>query len=339
MKKWYKTQGPEQNVVISSCVQLSRNISGIPFPVKLSSEGKKAVVQKLLYAAENENSLFLHEFSLEDLPQLKTAEAVALAERGIIKADFADDREGRFALVSEDESETVMINGEDHILIQVRSPGLSLEKAYEGAGRLDTILNKTLCFAFNDRLGYLTSNPALLGTAMIVFLNLHLPALTDTGAAARIAANLSMLGITLSSALHPHGSVYRLSNRMTLGISEQEAIDNLNGIAKQIIAQEYQARKKLLSNISVQDMIGRSIGIFHTARLLDYNEFLDLASIVRLGIAEGFEKNMSVADIDALTMRLHPANLVLEAGMGLTEDEEKAMRAQIVREFFSHAEG
>ena len=148
-----------------------------------------------------------------------------------------------------------------------------------------------------------------------------------------------MLGITLSSALYPHGSVCRLSNRMTLGISEQEAIDNLNGIAKQIIAQEYQARKKLLSNISVQDMIGRSIGIFHTARLLEYNEFLDLASIVRLGIAEGFEKSMSAADIDALTMRLHPANLVLEAGMGLTEDEEKAMRAQIVREFFSNVEG
>jgi protein arginine kinase len=339
MKKWYEKQGPEQNVVISSCVWLSRNISGIPFPAKLNAEGKQAVVQKLLYAAETENRLFSHTFALKNLPELKTAEAVALAERGVIKAEFADDREGRFALVSEDESETIMINGEDHVLMQVRSTGLSLEKAYADADHLDTVLNKTLCFAFNDRLGYLTSNPALLGTGMIVCLDLHIPALKDIGAAARIAANLSMLGITLSSALHPHGSVYRLSNRMTLGITEQEAIDNLNGIARQIIAQECEARRKLLSNISVQDMIGRAIGIFHTARLLDYNEFLDLASIVRLGISEGFETNMSTVGIDALTMRLHPANLVLEAGMGLTEDEEKAMRAQIVREYFSHPEG
>jgi protein arginine kinase len=339
MKKWYETQGPEQDAVISSCVWLSRNISGIPFPAKLNTMGKQAVVQKLLYAAENEKGLFSHAFVLKNLPELKTAEAVALAERGVIKADFADDREGRFALVSEDESQTIMVNGEDHVLIQVRSPGLSLEKAYADADQLDTILNKTLCFAFHDRLGFLTSNPALLGTGMIVCLDLHLPALRDTGSATRIAANLSMLGITLSSALHPHGSVYRLSNRMTLGITEQEAIDNLNGIAKQIIAQEYDARKKLISNISVQDMIGRAIGIFHTARLLDYHEFLDLASIVRLGIAEGFETNLCVTDIDALTMRLHPANLVLQAGMGLTENEEKAMRAQIVREFFDHAEG
>lgn len=339
MRKWYETHGPEQRAVISSCVRITRNLTGIPFPAGLDRDGKKSVVQKLCEAVFSKNSSLSHKFRLIDLAELKTAEAVALAERGVIQADFADDREGRCALVSDDESETIMINGEDHYLIQVRMPGLSLSEAYDTADQLDTILEKNLHFAFDSRLGYLTSNPALLGTGMLAFLNLHLPALTDTGAASRIATNLRMLGITLSSALQPHGAVFRLSNRMTLGISEREAIGNLNGIAGQILEQEYQARKKLLSNISVQDTVGRSLGIFRSARLLSYEEFLDLAAIVRFGIAEGFEKNFSVTDVDSLTMRIHPANLVLEAGMGLTENEESAMRAQIVRKAFLPSEG
>ena len=335
MKKWYETQGPEQRAVISSCVCLSRNLRGIPFPAGLDTAGKKEVEQKICTAVFSENSSISHEFRRIDLAGLKTAEASALAERGVSRADFADDREGRSALVAEDESETVMMNGEDHYLIQARKPGLALEEAYRAADRLDTVLDKYLHFAYDDRLGYLTSNPAILGTGMLVLLDLHLPALSDTGAALRIATNLRMLGITLSSAFQPRGSVYRLSNRMTLGISEREAIENLNGIARQILEQEYQARKKLLADISVQDTVGRSLGIFRSARLLSYDEFLDLAAIVRFGIAEGFEKDFSVVDIDALTMRIHPSNLVLEAGMGLTENEERAMRAQIVRKAFA----
>ena len=258
-----------------------------------------------------------------------------MAECGIVKADFAEDREGRCVLFSADESQSIMVNGEDHFLIQVRAPGLSLKDAYFSADRLDTILDKFLHFAYDERLGYLTSNPAILGTGMLASLNLHLPALADTGAAARVASNLRPLGLSLNSALHPHGAVYRLSNRMTLGLSEQAAIDNLCGIARQIVTQECETRKKLIRSISVQDTVGRSLGIFRSARLLSYDEFLDLASIIRFGIASGFEKGYCVEDVDGLAMRVQPAELALEAGIGLTEDEERAMRAKIVREAFS----
>lgn len=335
MRKWYGAAGPEQAAVLSSCVRISRNLRGIPFPAGLDSEGKHAIVKKLYDVVFNDKSAVSHDFHFIDLAGLKTAEAISLAERGILHADFAENREGRCILLSDDESRSIMANGEDHFLFQVRAPGLSLKDAYMSADRLETILDKSLHFAYDERLGYLTSNPAILGTGMLVSLDLHLPALADTGAAARISANLLPLGISLSSAMHPHGSVYRLSNRMTLGISEQAAVDNLCGIARQIIEQEYEVRQKLIRSISVQDTVGRSLGIFRSARLLSYDEFLDLASIVRFGIATGFVKSFRVEKIDSLAMRVQPAGLALEAGVGLTGEEECAMRAGIVREAFS----
>lgn len=339
MKKWYETPGPEQAAVLSSCVSVSRNLREIPFPAGLDAEGRQAVVQKLRSAVFSEKNVISDEFRFVDLNELRTVEAVSLAERGIVKADFAEDREGRCVLFSANESSSIMVNGEDHFLIQIRLPGLSLKEAYSSEDRLDTILDKFLHFAFDKQLGYLTSNPAILGTGMLASLNLHLPALADTGAVVRIASSLRPLGISLSSVMHPHGSVYRLSNRITLGLSEEDAVENLCGIARQIVAQEYEARKRLIRSISVQDTVGRSFGIFRSARLLSFDEFLDLASVVRFGIASGFEKNFRVEDVDSLAMRVQPACLALEAGVGLTEGEEQAMRAKIVRETFSvHAE-
>ncbi len=339
MKMWYEEPGPEKDAVLFSCVRLSRNLRGIPFPPGLDAKGKHAVVRKLCDAVFGGKSAVPRDFCFTDMEKLKPVEAVALAERGVVDADFAVDREGRCVVSSPDESECVTANGEDHFLIQVRAPGLALKEAYSSADWLDTFLDKSLHFAFDDRLGYLTGNPAILGTGMVASLNLHLPALADTGAAARIASGLRPLGILLSSALHPHGSVYRLSNRMTLGLSEQTAVGNLCGIARQIIAEEREARKKLIRSISVQDTVGRSLGIFRSARLLSYDEFLDLASIVRFGVACGFEKGLRVEDVDRLAMRVQPAGLALEAGMGLTADEERAMRAKIVREAFSGCAG
>jgi protein arginine kinase len=343
MKKWYDASGPESESVISSCVHLSRNMRGIPFPAGLTASEKAVVVKRTCRAVFSKNSSIARDFHFVNMASMSLGEAVALAERGVVSADFIENRCGCGLLVSENEAKCILVNGDDHFLIQVRLPGLALKESYESADRLDTILDKSLNFAFDKRLGYLTCNPALLGTGMIVSLNLHLPALAETGAAARISSNLQPLGISFYSALSPsaegHGAIFRLSNRMTLGLSENEAITNLCGIAGQIIAQERAARDKLIKDISVQDTVERSLGILKSARLLGFDEFLGLASIIRFGIAAGLVKNISLCKVDGLAMRVQPANLVLQAGYGLTQNEERAFRAKIVREALVQREG
>ena len=72
---------------------------------------------------------------------------------------------------------------------------------------------------------------------------------------------------------------YQLSNQVTLGLSEQEAIDNLKSIALQLMKQERSARAEL-------EKISGSAGfhlpfcrIARNARLLSNDEFMKLISM------------------------------------------------------------
>ena len=94
----------------------------------------------------------------------------------------------------------MMVNEEDHIHFQSSEAGLNLEKAFERVDKLDDILNKSLHFAFDENLGYLTQNPVNLGTGMRASLTLHLPALREGGGIARLSTNLSKLGLALRGA-------------------------------------------------------------------------------------------------------------------------------------------
>lgn len=126
--------------------------------------------------------------------------------------------------------------------LQVLRAGLALEEAYAQADELDTRLDASLHFAFDDRLGYLTQCPTNLGTGMRASIMLHLPALQEHNAIQQLANTVSKLGLTIrgiyGEGSKSEGALYQLSNQVTLGISEQAAIENLLGIASQIIRQE-----------------------------------------------------------------------------------------------------
>lgn len=340
MTKWYREEGPECDVILASQVQLSRNLEGIPFPARLDDAEKLRTAERIRAAAADSKSSLAGIFRYVDMQALEEKRAVAMAERRLVKPEFIADRKGRGLLVSPDESLCILINGEDHLLLQSAGAGFSLSKVYERADSLDSILGKSLPFAFDPRLGFLTENPSNLGTAMVASLILHLPALNDLGVVERLSANLFRLGMSLrgigGTVIRPRGSIYRLSNRITLGLSEQEAVENLTGMARQIMAQERSSRKKLIQDIRVQDTVSRSLGILRSARLLTYNEFLDLASVVRFGVAAGFLRGIDYQLIDGLVLRTPPATLMLEYGTTLTDSERRAFRAKMVREAFQN---
>lgn len=335
MKLWLEQPGPGREIVVASRVRLSRSLEGTPFPSMLDSRGRKNVLEKAEKAVRGEGSLLAGKFRCFAMDSLSGMQAVALAERGAVPASFLSGGRDRVLYLSEEESQSILVNGEDHFLIQSRTPGFSLPEAYAAADRTETILSGALPFAFDERLGYLTCNPVLLGTGMAVSLELHLPALAESGAAARVAANLRPLGIALrglpDSGEGLQGSLFSLSNRMTLGISEQEAIANLGGIAGQIIAQERAERVRLAGSLSVQDSVGRSLGILRSARLLEYGEFMELYSIVRFGAASGLLEGIRLEKLDTLAMLAQPANLETAAGRAMEREEENAARAALVR--------
>ena len=322
------------NVVITTRVRLARNLKNYPFPCKLSAQGREEVIEKVRDAVKNSNSVLADDFSFIEMSEVDPRRSVSLVEKRLVSPEFISDNTGRALLLSSDESLSIMINEEDHIRLQVITKGLSLEQAYDTADKLDTLLDENLDFAFDEKLGYLTQCPTNLGTGMRASVMLHLPALEKSRAISRIAGNLSKLGLTIRGAhgegTEPKGALYQLSNQVTLGISEQAAIENLKNITLQLVAQEEQARERLCQSMDVQDTIARSMGILKYAKLISHDEALKLLSNVRLGAIAGL-LDADVEAIDRLMTDVEPATLSVSAGKNLTPQERDTERAKLIQ--------
>lgn len=332
-KKWYQSPGPSSDVVCSTRVRLARNLRRYPFPQCAGLQQKEEIGKLVSQALQN--SILSSEFRFLPLNQLSREQAVSLVERHLVSPAFVADSAGKEVLLSADESISIMVNEEDHLRIQVLSSGLSLREAAQTADRIDTLLGEQLDFAFDPELGYLTQCPTNIGTGMRASLMLHLPALQESGAMPRIASNLSKLGLTVrgtyGEGTQVTGALYQLSNQITLGLSEQEAIDNLLSLADQLLQEEKKLREKLCGSIAVQDRIERAAGVLKSAKMLSGTEYTELMSLVRLGVSAGLLKGISPSEIDALTMQVQPATLMAEQGRALEQQERDILRAGKVR--------
>lgn len=336
--KWYDNEGKDIDVVGSTRVRLARNIKGYPFPKRATMEQKQDICQKVKTAVLSANGVMDNQFSFIPLDKLSDVEAVSLVEKHIVSPEFISDLRGKLLILSSDESISIMVNEEDHLRIQVIEKGNDINKAYEIADKVDTLLNESLKFAFDNDYGYLTQCPTNIGTAMRVSLLLHLPALTETGAITRIKMNMEKLSMTIRGTYGEGtdiiGAVYQLSNQITLGLSENEAIENLALLSQQIINEERACRDRLKQDIGVQDRILRSVGVLKSARVLSAQEFAKLMAYARLGENLGMMTGSSLGELDRLDMRVQPATLMGLNG-AMSEEERDIKRAQIVRDVFT----
>lgn len=336
MMKWYEKAGTSGDVVCSTRVRLARNLKQYPFPDRATLEQKEEVKKRVRDALLSGNSILSKEFRFLPLEEMDENTAVSLVERHIVSPEFISSRQGRGVLVSEDESVSIMINEEDHLRIQVLREGLSLKEAAETADRLDTLLGESLSFAFDPEFGFLTQCPTNLGTGMRASFMLHLPALQESGSMARICANLSKLGLTLrgtyGEGTKVTGALYQLSNQITLGLSENEAIENLSAIAGQLIEEERRLRGQMSKNLLLQDKITRAAGILGSARVLSTGEFMELLSYVRLGVSEGLLQGATMEELNALSVHAQPATLMAREGQNLSESQRDALRARLSRQ-------
>lgn len=334
--KWYEKSGNCGDVVCSTRVRLARNLKQFPFPAKATDPQREAVEQKVRDALLSGNSILSKEFRFVPLENASEEEAVSLVERHIVSPEFISDRRGKAVLISDDESISIMVNEEDHLRIQVLREGFSLKEAAETADRIDTLLSETLDFAYDPEFGYLTQCPTNLGTGMRASVMLHLPALTENGAMPRIASNLSKLGLTLRGTYGEGsksvGGLYQLSNQITLGLSENEAIENLRSITVQLMEEERKARSQMAQDVAWQDKIDRAAGILKTARVLSCSECMELLSYVRFGISVGILQGVTTEELNGLMVNVQPGTLMAKAGKPLDQNQRDVLRATKVRE-------
>lgn len=332
MSKWYHSNGNNSDVVMYSCVCLHRNLADTSFPIRMSNELRKSVNKKIY--ATIKSSAMANEFDLINLADVSDIDAVSYYEKKLISSAFAKNKENSSFMLSKDENVSIMLCEEDHIVIRSFSEGQDLTKAYSVANDIDDAFINGLKIAFDQKLGFLTSSPMNLGTGLRASYALHLPALAHKDSIYKLSSMVGKLGLSLREMYKDGaGDIYELSNQVTLGISEKNAIDNLTAICDQIIKQERSAREDLKQDSDLEDKIYRTLGMFKMARKISSKEMLNGLSLIRLGISQGyFDIEYSV--IGKMIYSLQDASLVSSSKATLTESVCEKLRAKLIREDF-----
>lgn len=175
---WFSDNGPRaESVVLCQCT-LARNLADFPFPDRCSLDEKESIERRILSVFDGLNLLGSGVYY--SLPRLTPKEARFLVERHLITPQMLLGNAARGVYVSEDQSFSIMVNASEHLCLRANTSGLQPQEAWARLNLMDDTLAGVLDFAFDKRLGYLTSALAHLGTGLKSGMLLHLPCLRET---------------------------------------------------------------------------------------------------------------------------------------------------------------
>ncbi|MBQ9779999.1 MAG: ATP--guanido phosphotransferase [Clostridia bacterium] len=321
---WYHTEGKEQDVVVSTRVRFARNLENIPFTSRMDAATAEALIEK------TDPLLTAGGFVKTDFRSVSRAQAYALMEKHYISPAFIKVSLPHALYLNDPCHLSVMLCEEDHLRLQCILPGLALNEAYEGARRVDELLDGSLPYAYDaeGRWGYLTHCPTNAGTAMRASAMLFLPALTHAGQMESLATQLALSGMTVrgkwGEGTGTSGYLYQISNRITLGATEDELLAGLSEAVEMICARERQLRGSIKGEAldKLTDRVWRALGLLKYARALSLGEFISLLSDLRLGVAMGLLDGPSLHELTSLLIEAMPASLALTSSANPASDRE-----------------
>lgn len=327
---WYLEDGKDSDVVVSSRVRIARNIAGKKFVSTASDEELKDVLMTI----KNSNiDSDLHFINLSDLDELMKN---SLVEKRVISRDLLEMKETGI-LLNDTEDISIMINEEDHLRIQVMKPGFNLDEALSDAIKVDEKISSKINYAYNDKYGFLTACPTNLGTGLRASVMLHLPALRLTGKIEKVLevvnkVNLNVRGV-YGEGTEAIGDLYQVSNKISLGVTEEEIVENVKLIVQKLIEQERKAREYLKNQgETFEDKISRTYGNLVYARKMTYSECAKIISIVRLGISMGIITEIDNKKLNKISILTKPATLQKYLKKELSAEERDIERAKVIKQ-------
>ncbi len=337
MLKWFEKVDREYPAVISSRVRLTRNWDEYAFPSRLSDSDSREVVRRLEYGlcdlgrfdGKNYQYVMLEEFSELDRK--------ALRERRVFNHTIAKKKTPVGIILSDEEDTGIVLNGTDHIRLQIQTPGLHLNELWERANRLDDYVNERFSYAYDEKYGYLTSFPTNVGTGMRASVILHLPTLSMGKKFGGLVTEMGRFGASVKGVYgegnENYGALYEVSNQKTLGLSEREIVDLVTKVALQLSGQEAQVRKLALEKHGLEcgDEAYKSYGVLKYARRLSAKDAMTLLSKLMSGLENGTLKTADPCAVYRLMLGIQPANLQKLSERPLGKSELEMARASYLR--------
>ncbi len=229
----------------STRIRVGRNISDYPLGPGISL-AQRNEVESLVSGvlATLTGDLAGRYYALYDMPDKDRKKLIAehlLFKEGDRFLDAAglnrDWPSGRGIFINADRTFLVWINEEDQLRIISMETGGDVAEVYNRLSKAVAALESELSFLYDNHLGYISSCPTNLGTAMRASVHIKLPLQAqkmDLFKEKAASLNLQIRGVHGEHS-ESEGGVYDVSNKRRLGISEKECVQELcNGISELI---------------------------------------------------------------------------------------------------------
>ena len=320
---WYLQSGKDSDVVTSTRIRFARNLQGFKFNLKNPKdiEELKNKIKENTYAI----GYGLKYLELKDMDDITK---MSLVEKNLISKDYALKNKTGAILINDEENICIIINDDDHLKVQVFSSGFELENTLNFAIELDKKIEEVLGYATSKKYGYLTSMPTNCGTGLKASVMFSLPALEKTRNIDKVFYNLSNFGINILEL----NNAFEISNKRTLGITEEDIIQNIKVVTEKLIEQERNARKFLdKDKISLEDTIYRSYGLLTNCRKITLEETEKLLSNVKIGTDLGILPELTDSKIQKMYLYSKPANMQKYLGEQYEAFERDIKRAEVIK--------
>jgi len=240
---------PEGKYILSTRIRVGRNIAKMPLGTAISRTQRtevEAMVVKSLKGLKGSlagdyypllgMTKEVQDALIEDHFLFKEGDRF-LASAGLNR----DWPEGRGIYHNQDKTFLVWVNEEDQLRIISMQKGGDIQSVFERLVTAVAELEKELAFAYNSHIGYITSCPTNLGTAMRASVHIALPKLGKNKEAFEAITNTYHLQIRGVHGEHSEseGGIYDISNQRRLGITEVACVQEMyEGVVALIKAEE-----------------------------------------------------------------------------------------------------
>lgn len=239
---------PHGTRIVSTRIRVARNLEGFTFPPAISRTSRLELEQSILKGLKNlKGELAGTYYPLSEMDEA-TQNRLTLEHFLFKKGDRFLESAGvnrdwpssRGIFISADKKFLVWVNEEDHLRIISMQRGGDLRAVFERLCQAIALLGEELEFAFDKHLGYLTSCPTNLGTALRASMHVKLPELSQRNDFIKLCEDLrlSVRGVHGEHSESESG-VYDISNKQRLGVTEVECIKTLHaGVAKLLLLED-----------------------------------------------------------------------------------------------------
>ncbi len=245
---------PTGTYIRSTRIRVGRNLADFPLGAGVSRDERKEIEELITAAlAQLQGDLagdYYPLYNMDPSDQQRLIEAHFLFREGDRFLEAAglnrDWPKSRGIFHNPNRDFLVWVNEEDQLRIISMEKGGNVGSVFRRLVRAVKSLERSLTFLKSDHLGYISSCPSNLGTAMRASVHILLPQLAKDREQFEAIAQAHHLQIRGKDGEHTQSSepIFDVSNRRRLGISEVQAVsDMMYGVAALIKAEQSLASK------------------------------------------------------------------------------------------------